>query len=121
MKPEGRDVDLFLTGSRWSARNRKERRVCRGRTHGRVGGRAPGTHGGQQSRQQAGGAGGRQHAWQGAAGQGLHSMVHARSRRNRAEGTGRGVGGAGQEEKEKKEAQEIKRGSGVYIGVVESS
>ena len=30
MKPEGRDVDLFLTGSRWSARSRKERRVCRG-------------------------------------------------------------------------------------------
>jgi len=30
LKLEGSDVDLFLTGSRWSSRSRKEQRVCRG-------------------------------------------------------------------------------------------
>ena len=47
-------------------------------------------------------------------------MVHARGWRNRAEDTGRGAGGAGQEEKEKGGAGD-QEGSGVYIGVVESS
>ena len=121
LKLEGSDVDLFLTGSRWSARSRKERRVCRG-AYAWQGRRQGAWHAWGAAKQAAGrGAGGRQHAWQGAAGQGLHSMAHARGWRNRA---GRAQGGeqaAQVRRKKKREAQEIRRGSGVYIGVVESS
>ena len=102
MKPEGRDVDLFLTGSRWSARSRKEWRVCRG-AYARQGRRQGARHAWGAAKQAAG-RGGR---WQaacmagsGRTGAAQHGACKGMEEQSR-QGTGRGAGGAGQEEKEK--------------------
>ena len=95
-------------------------RFCPGRRRRHtVSRRAPGTgaaghhgdvrRGKRSGRPSAGARRGRQHAWQGVAGQGLHSMAHARGWRNRA---GRAQGGeqaAQVRRKNKREAQEIRR------------
>ena len=122
MKPEGRDVDLFLTGSRWSACSRKERRVCRG-AYARQGRRQGAWHAWGAAKQAAG-RGGR---WQAAcmAGSGrtgaaqygaCKGLVEQSKQRTQV-----GEQAAQIRRKKKKEVQEIKWGSGVYIGVVESS